>query len=131
MSASDLVKFVMQWGPGVYVFWLAFKLVVHWINASRQLKLAQTKQVVELGKNCLKTLLSAQREQSEAFHRLATAIELGESRKSLERLELLKEIKALRLRATPETSCQPSGTDRLAEDSPEITPPSDAKVSRQ
>jgi hypothetical protein len=99
MSPFDLEKFALLWGPGIVVlavFSIAgVRLAQFWIDKSMEHRRKQTDGVIEMARTYLDQMVGAQRSQSDAFTRLAAAVEQSDSKESFEHQEMLIAIKAL------------------------------------
>src|SRR5690242_10870778 len=100
MNAFDPEHFALVWGPGVVVL-LIFtygltRLAQYWIAKSMEFKRKQMDSAFSLARTYADQFVAAQRSQADAVSRLASSVEQGESRDSLEHQEILIAVKAMR-----------------------------------
>jgi hypothetical protein len=108
MTSFDPERFALLWGPGVVVL-LIFsygltRLAQYWIEKSLEFKRKQMDTAFSIARNYADQLVSSQRSQADAFSRLATSVEQGGSRDSLEHQEILIAIKVMREQLSAITS---------------------------
>jgi len=99
MMPQDFAHMALWWGPGVLLL-LAFsygllRLAQIWIERTLDARRRQMESVFGMAEHYVKQFLDAQRAQADAVARLASSVEQGDSRDSLEHQQILVALRAM------------------------------------